>query len=167
MPDIFHWVQLRRVGWQGQEGDVVGHLQPPTRLVPAGAVADEDGVRTWGHLSADLLEMLVHGSGVGGRHDDGGADAALGADRAKQVDGGMAVVAHHERSRPHRGPDVGVSALLADPGLVLEPDLYGRGGGAGEQRFSDQIGKVFLNVSWAAASVFGWNGRGCNRVSPN
>jgi len=60
-----------------------------------------------------------------------------------------------------------VGSFLADAGLVLEPDLNWRAGCAGEQRAPQQAGEVFLKACSAAASFFGWNGRGCSRVRRN
>lgn len=57
-------------------------LAPP---MPAGAVADQDGVGSRGDLGADLGQVEVHRLGVGVGHDHGGADGALGADGAEDV----------------------------------------------------------------------------------
>src|ERR1700726_2442716 len=119
------------------------------------------------HLGADLLQMLVHGLGIDGGHDDGGTDAAGRADRAEQMHGVMPIVAHHQRPRANRCPDIGVSSLLADPGFILEPNLYGRAGDRRGERVPHQAVEVFLKASCASASFFGWNGRGCSRVRPS
>ncbi len=76
----------------------------------------------------------------------------------------MPIVANHQRPRALRRPDIGVRSLLPDSGFVLEPDLYRRAGGAGEQRILQQTGEVFLKVSSSSATFFGWQGRGCSRV---
>jgi hypothetical protein len=34
-------------------------FQPVTFLMPAGTIADQDGVGTWRHLRADLSEMVA------------------------------------------------------------------------------------------------------------
>ena len=166
-PDVLHRVQFRRVGRQGQQRDVVGHAQSAAGLVPAGAVAEQDGMGARRDLGADLFQMLTHCFGVDGRHDDRGADGAVRADGAEQVGGVMAVVAHHQRARADRRPDIGVCSLLPDPGFVLEPDLDRRAGGAAEQRILQQAGEVFLKASSASATFFGWQGRGCSRVRPS
>ena len=36
----------------------------------------------------------------------------------------MPIIAHHQRSRTDRCPDIAVRSLLADRCLVLEPDFY-------------------------------------------
>src|SRR5260370_14010820 len=77
----------------------------------------------------------------------------------------MTVIAHHQRARADRGPDIGMGSLLADSGLVLEPDLDRPANGAGEPRLLQQTGEVFLKASSASAIFLGWYGRGCSRVS--
>jgi len=167
MPDVLHGVQLWRVGRQAQQRDVARHMQPPAGLVPACAVADQHGVRARRHIDADFLQVLVHRLGVDVGHDKGGPHGAVGADGAEQVGGDVPVVAHHKRARADRRPDISMGSFLADAGLVLEPDLDWRAGCAGEQRAPQQAGEVFLKACSAAASFFGWNGRGCSRVRRN
>jgi len=48
--------------------------------MPARAIENERGVRARRDGFTDLLEMFVHGFGVGVRHDDPHAYGALGAD---------------------------------------------------------------------------------------
>ena len=52
-------------------------------LMPAGTVKDHDSMGAWGDLCADLLQMLIHLLGLGGRHDDCRADTTRVADGAK------------------------------------------------------------------------------------
>ena len=68
-------------------------------LVPAGAVTDQDGMRAWRDLCADLLQVLIHRLGIEGRHHNGRANTTFVADRAQQVDRVVAIVAHHRRAR--------------------------------------------------------------------
>ena len=68
----------------------------------------------------------------------------------------MTVIAHHQRARADRGPDIGMGSLLADSGLVLEPDLDRPANGAGEPRILQQTGEVFLKTSSASAIFLGW-----------
>jgi hypothetical protein len=143
VPDVFHRVQLWRIGWQGQQGNVVRYAQCPALLVLPGSVADQPCVGARSDLSADLLQMFVHGLDIDGGHDDGGADAAGRADRAEQMDGVMTVVAHHRRARADRCPDIGDRALLADPGFILKPYLDRLAGGRSRQCLAYQGSEVF------------------------
>src|SRR5580658_2458913 len=133
--------------------------------MPSCTVADQHGMSVRGDHCTDLAEVLVHRFGVDRRHYDGGTDGALGTNGTEEVDGVMAVVAHHRRARTDRCPDIGVSSLLTDSGLILEPDLDRLAGGGLRQGLGDQAAKVFLKAACAAGSFLGWNGRGCSRVS--
>jgi hypothetical protein len=73
--------------------------------------------------AGDLGEMVVHRAGVGEGHDEARGDAALRADGAEDVGPLVAGVARRPRPRAALRPDPGQRALLADPRLVLEPDL--------------------------------------------
>jgi hypothetical protein len=165
-PDIFHRVQFRCIGRQGEQGDVVWHLKVAASLVPAGAIQDHDGMRSLGHLGVDFLEMFVHGLDIDRRHDKGGTDAAGRADGTEQVCRVEPAVAHHEGAGANRCPDIGMRALLADPGFILGSYLQRPAGWrrATEQRRLHQAGEVFSKTVWAASSFFGWNGRACSRV---
>jgi hypothetical protein len=84
LPDVFDRVQLRRVGWQGQQGEVVRDDQGCS-TVPAGPVQHQDGVGTGRDLPADLLQMQAHRLRVGRRQHQPGADGPLRTDRAEQT----------------------------------------------------------------------------------
>jgi hypothetical protein len=61
---------------------------------------------------------------------------------------------------------MGQRAFLADPGLVLEPDLQPLGLRMAVADAGERAGEVFLNVSWASRSVFGWICRGFSQEKP-
>src|SRR5450631_2143727 len=111
--------------------------------------------------------MLVHRLGVGSGHDDGGAHCTGRANRSEQISRIMSVIAYHQWARSDRRPNISERALLTHSGFVLKPDLDRCTSGGAEKGFLHQAGKVFLNASWAARSVFGWHGLACNRVRPN
>ncbi len=75
------------------------------------------------NLGADLGEMRAGCLGADMRQDESGRGATIGTDGAEQPDRVVAVVARDGGSCAALGPDVGERALLADTGLVLEPDL--------------------------------------------
>ena len=103
--------------------------------------------------------MGVHRGGVGEGHDEARRGAALGADRAEDVGPLVAGVARRAWPRAALRPDPGERALLADPGLVLEPDLERLAAGRLGERGGYRLGEAFLKRSWAAGSVFGCRGR--------
>ena len=157
-PDVLHRIEFGRIGWQVHEGDVVGN-DKIVRDVIAGAVEEEGGVGAGSDLAADLCEMQRQHLGVGGREDERGRGAALGAGRAEEVGPVVALIARRARPGSALGPDPGQRALLADARLVLEPDFERLVlGVVGEPRRQGR-GKVFLNVACSAASLSGWRGR--------
>src|SRR3954470_17182780 len=85
--------------------------------------------------------------------------AALGADRAEQVGGAEALLPHAARAHALLVPDVGHAALLADAGLVHEPELDPPGLGVPVRHAPDQVRQLFLKPSCAFGSASGWTGR--------
>src|SRR4030095_10476342 len=83
--------------------------------------------------------------------------APLAAARAEQVGGGEALLAHAARADPLLVPDVGDAALLADPGLVHEPQLDPLPRVLAREPL-DQVGQSFLTRSCAFRSASGWIG---------
>jgi transcriptional regulator with XRE-family HTH domain len=159
LPHILHGVQFRRVGRQRQQGEVVGHDQAAALLVPAGAVAQDDGVRAGGDAAADLGEVQARSLGVDLRQHEGGADAAGRAGGAEEPGPSVAAVARGARTRAPPGPDTGDGALLTHTGFILEPDLDRLALRRGRQGRLRQSGEVFLNASCAAGSLSGCRGR--------
>src|SRR5262245_4679192 len=95
--------------------------------------------------------MKLHGFGVAGRQDEGGAGAAFRADRTEQVGRLGTLIMDGAGTRALHGPAIGQLVLLADTHLVLEPNLYR---GARRERLADlrhAVGEVFLNASMASA----------------
>src|SRR5258706_4881639 len=99
--------------------------------------------------------MEVHRLGVDDRQDDSGADSAVRADRAEDMNRAMPIVAHHRRTRADRCPDIFDRAFLPDPGFVLEPHLDRLTGRSCRQGVTAQAAEFFLKSSCATASFFG------------
>ena len=57
-PDVFDWIELRRVGWQTDKGEVFGDRERGSNMI-ARAVEDESGVATCRHLAADSSISIV------------------------------------------------------------------------------------------------------------
>jgi hypothetical protein len=68
--------------------------------------------------------VQVHRLGVAGGQDQGCALALLRADRTEDVGGGRTLVAGRAGAGAALGPAAGDLVLLADAGLVGEPDFY-------------------------------------------
>ena len=95
--------------------------------------------------AGDLVEVELHGFGVGERQREGRTYAARWADRAKQIGALVALVGRLAGARSAARPLPHDPVLLTDAGLVLEPDLDGLA-----RREIDQVGlqrgrEVFLN----------------------
>ena len=148
----------KRQGREHDEGDIVRDDERVSAM-PAGAVEHEHGMSAGRDGAGDLGEVVVHRAGVGEGHDEARGHATLGTDRAEDVGPLVAGVARRARSRAALRPEPGERALLADPRLVLEPDLerFARRG-LGD-RGGYRLGEVFLKASCASGSVFGWRGR--------
>src|SRR4029077_7876213 len=99
--------------------------------MPAGLIDEKRRVCARRDLSGDFGQVQVHGLRVASGHDEGSAFSALGAHRAEDISRGGSFVGGRARTRAALGPPAGDLVLLADAGLVGEPDLYGGGLGAG------------------------------------
>ena len=118
LPQILDRIELRAVGWQRQEGDVVRHPQG-VGGVPAGLIEDDDGMGIGRDVGRDLGEVQVHGRGVDVRKDQGGGRLGRRADGGEDIGGGVALVARLPRPAAAARPLPRQLALLADPGVPL------------------------------------------------
>ena len=92
--------------------------------MPAGLVDQEHGVGAGRDGRGDLRKVEVHRLGVAGGQDQGCALALFRADGAEDVGGSGALVTGRAWARAALRPPAGDLVLLADAGLVLEPDFY-------------------------------------------
>src|SRR5829696_10276857 len=109
-------------------------------------------MRSAGHRARDLVQVELHGFGVGVGHGQARACAAGRTNGSEQVSALVALVGRLSRPRSAAGPLPYETVLLADAGLVLEPDLDGlaprKVGEVGPQRG----GEVFLNSATIRSS---------------
>lgn len=109
--------------------------------------------------AADLVEMGLHGLGVGIWHGKSRADAAGWADRPEQIDALVALVCRLTRTAATPGPLTHQTILLAYSCLVLEPDLDR----LARRKMADvrfqRRGEVFLKAAMVSAFWPGWRGR--------
>ena len=152
-PDIFDWIKFRRVRWQVQQPNIVRHHQAVAGLMPTRTVQCHDSKSAWTDPAADFLQMQVHGLGIGVRQYQTRSDTTCRAYSAEQVGTFVTLVAQRGGSAAALRPDAGQAAFLPNARFVLPPQLdglafRGRGDDGG-----NQIGKVFLCASCAAASA--------------
>jgi len=121
--------------------------------MPARLIDEKHGVCAWRDLGGDFGEMEVHRLCIASWHDERRALAVLGTDRAEDIGRGGSLVRRRARTRAALGPTAGDLVLLADAGLVGEPDLYG--GGLDALLAPDLVqarGKAFLKSSIAPSA---------------
>ncbi len=121
--------------------------------MPAGLIDQEHGVGAGRDGLGDLGEMQVHRLGIAGRQDQGRALALFRADGAEDVCRGGALIAGSAWAGAALRPAAGDLVLLADPSLVLEPNLYCLGIDRLSARDCLQAGgEVFLKSSITPAA---------------
>ena len=104
-------------------------------------------------VGGDFGEVQVHGLDVAAGQDEAGALAVLGTDGAEDVGRGGALVVRGGGPRAALCPAPGDLVLLADPGLVCEPDLYlGRIDALFARDLFQARGKSFLKSSIAPSA---------------
>lgn len=149
-----------------EEGDVARHLQV-VRGVPAGAVEDEDGVLVLGQRGGEVREEDAHRLCRDVRQHEGEVLAGGGPDGGKDVRPGVAHVAEPGRALPAGEPAMAHAPLLAEAGLVLEPERQALVRMRCARGIEGGLEPPFANASRAAGSAFGWAGRAFCRDSPS
>jgi hypothetical protein len=123
LPDVLCGVQLWRLRRQGKQADICWDLQLGGS-VPAGLIEQDHRMCARRDSLGDFGEMQAHRRAVAPRQHEGGAGSAGWTDCAEYIGRGGALIVRCRRPRPTLCPTAGNLVLLADPGFVLEPDLY-------------------------------------------
>ncbi len=123
LPSVLSGVQFRRFWRQEHDGDVGGKIELGG-AVPARLIHQQDGMGIGGDGLGYLGEVQVHRRGVAEGQNQPRRLAFGRTDRAEDVGRLGALIVRGRRPRTAQGPTPGDLVLLADPGLVLEPDLY-------------------------------------------
>ena len=123
LPNVFDWVELGAFRRQRNDGDV-GWNDKAARQVPSGLVDQKDSVRFGRDSFGNLREVQVHCLDVAGRQDQSRTLAFVWADRAEDVGGCGALVTRRDGPGAAFRPPPRDLVLLADAGLVGEPDFY-------------------------------------------
>ena len=121
--------------------------------MPSGLVNQQHGVRARRHGDGHLGQVQVHGVDVATGQYETGAFAEAGANRPEDVGRGCALILWRRRSGATPSPTAGDLVLLADPGLISEPNLYICWATTLALRdFVQTGGKAFLKSSIASAA---------------
>ena len=121
--------------------------------MPPGLIKDEDGMCAWRYCGGDLGKVQVHRLDVAGGQDEGRTLALPGADGAEDIGGRGALVAWREWPCAASCPASRDLVLLADAGLIGEPDLYVlRANAFCPGDFAQTGGQTFLKSSMAPAA---------------
>lgn len=96
--------------------------------------------------------MQVHGFGVAFGQHQRRADAPGRTDGAEDIGRTRALILGGRGAGSSFCPTPGDFILLADPGFILPPDLYGRSGWEAVADFRHSGRKVFLNADMASGS---------------
>ncbi len=151
LPDVFDGIELGAFRRQRHERDVRRHDERVGSM-PSGLIEQQHGVRSGRHRGGDLGEMERHALGVAAGQDEARRFAFVWADGAVNVGGLGPLILWCKGACPAPGPTACDAVLLADPRLVLPPNLYGR---TARERRPDrcQLGReVFLKAGMASAS---------------
>jgi hypothetical protein len=124
LPDVLDRVEFGAFWRQRHEGNV-GWDDEFVRQMPTRLVENQRRMRARRDCGGDLGEMQVHRLDVACRQNQAGGLAVPGADRAKYIGGGGALIALCHGTGAALGPAPGDLRLLADAGFVSEPNLYG------------------------------------------
>jgi len=127
--------------------------------MPTGAVEQQNGVGSLGHVARDFLEMKLHCLGVGEGQREGGADASGGTNGAEEIGVVVTLIGRLTRPRSASGPLAHEAVLLADAGFVLNPDLDWRRRRQAVEMSAQREREVFLKASTIRSSWAGWRGR--------
>ena len=106
-----------------------------------------------------LLKVKLHGVSVGKGQRQACADAAHGADGAKQIGALVALIGGLRGPRSAPRPLSHAAVLLADARFVLEPDLDAFAARYAAEMRREDAREVFLKAAMVSPSCFGCLGR--------
>ncbi len=120
--------------------------------MPSGLIEQQDCMGTRRHGSGYLIEMQCHGGSIAAGQDQTGCNASRRTDGTKDIGRSRALIARCRWPRATPSPTARDLVLLADPGLILEPDLYRPARRISPGDLIQAGGEVFLNVAMASES---------------
>ena len=125
----------------------------------SGAVEQQHGMGVPGDVKRDLVDVHLHRLGIGEGQRQRRAHASGRADRTEEIGALVALIGGLTRSGSSPGPLSDEPILLADAGLVLEPDLDLLLARHALEVSRERAAEVFLKASMVAPSCIGCRGR--------
>ncbi len=165
-PDPLDRVEFRTVGWQRHQREVVRNGECAF-VVPTGAVEDHGGVDVVWPGSGEAGEEQVHDLGVDGGQYESKVLAGGRTDGGEDVGPLVADLTRARGALASEPPAVTDPALVADAGLVLEPEFEALVGVGFGDRLQGRAEPLFLKRSCASASLCGCAGRTFCREKPS
>lgn len=126
--------------------------------MPPGPVHQNGGMRLAGHTAADLVEMQLHGMGIGPWQHERCTGSTGRTDGSEQIGVLVALVCRLAWPGSFFGPLPHLPVLLANTCFVLEPDLNWFVSRQMAYMGLERVGEVFLKASMTLAFCAGWRG---------
>ena len=158
LPDVLDRVELGALGGQRDDADVFRHFELASGM-PSGLIHQHDGMGSRCDGERYFGEVQSHGFGIAEGQNEPGPLAKVRAYRAKDVGRLRPLVLGRRRPGSSPRPAPRDLVFLAHPGLVLEPDLYGRAFWEGGPDLC-QLGSEtpFLKATMACSFWAWWRG---------
>lgn len=115
--------------------------------MPSGPVHQNGGMGLRGYAATDLVEMQLHGMGVGPWQHESCAGASSRADGTEHIGILVALVCRLTWPGSLSGPLAHLAVLLADTGFILKPDFYRFAWWQMAYMGLECVGEVFLKAS--------------------
>jgi len=105
-----------------EQREIIGNIQGQA-TVPASAIENEGRVHIRSQLTAQVIQMALHGLGVGKRHQPAIAGTRLRTHGTEEVEVFVVGLSGCQRMAARIVPNAAIAALLSEAGLILEPQF--------------------------------------------
>lgn len=122
LPDFFGRIEVGGGGRERDEGEVGGNREERGHM-PTGSIHQQRRMDMSWELGTEGIQVVLHHFRVGGWQNQGYSGVALRAESPEQVSIGVAGIDRGGGAAPFRRPAPGAGAFLADPTLILTPQL--------------------------------------------
>ena len=164
VPEMFNWIELRRVRRKREQAQIVGQPERST-LMPPGAIEDHHDPVV-GMTRADLIEKQLHAGAIDVRQDQR-VERAI-----SDGDGGISVrvlLRHHRLTQWANGSGAPATPRVGDAteaSFVLKHQADRHLARPRAVDFEEDVGEFFFQASWAATSAWGCRLSGASLRQP-